>query len=84
MYHAALTYGNHAEGFALQCFSFFSCSCQFVVADNGDYSIHTSDPDLLVDWDSIELVVSHTHTHTHSILYEDLHIIFLFAAFVLP
>ena len=35
-----------------------SCSCQFVVADRGDYSIHTSDPDLLVDWDSIELVVS--------------------------
>jgi hypothetical protein len=32
------------------------CSCQFVVSDKGEYSVHTSDPDLLVDWDSIELV----------------------------
>ena len=34
------------------------CSCQFVVSDRGEYGVHTSDPDLLVDWDSIELVVS--------------------------
>lgn len=32
-------------------------SCQFVVSVSGDYSAHTADPDLLVDWNSIEQVV---------------------------
>ena len=35
-----------------------SPSCQFVVSDRGDYRVHSADPDLLVDWDCIELVVS--------------------------
>lgn len=34
------------------CFSY-----QFVVKDDGDYSIHSVDPDVLVDWDAIELIV---------------------------
>lgn len=25
--------------------------------DDGDYSIHSVDPDVLVDWDAIELIV---------------------------
>ena len=29
-------------------------SCQFVVKDSGDYSVHLADPDLLVEWDKIE------------------------------
>lgn len=33
------------------------CSCQFVVRKNGDYAIHTVNPDTLVDWDLIEQVV---------------------------
>lgn len=32
-------------------------SYQFVVKDDGDYSIHAADPDVLVDWDAIELIV---------------------------
>lgn len=35
-----------------------SSSCQFVVAASGDYSIHSGDPDRLVDWEKIEQVVS--------------------------
>ncbi|CAI8023190.1 RING finger protein 10 [Geodia barretti] len=35
---------------------FLQANCQFVVSDRGEYGVHTSDPDLLVDWDSIELV----------------------------
>ena len=35
-----------------------SSSCQFVVSASGDYSIHSGDPDRLVDWDKIEQVVS--------------------------
>lgn len=33
-------------------------SCQFLVRDDEDYSKHATDPDLLVDWDCIEQVVS--------------------------
>ena len=33
-------------------------SCQFVVKYSGDYSVHLADPDLLVEWDMIEQVVS--------------------------
>ena len=36
----------------------FSSSCQFVVSASGDYSVHSGDPDRLVDWDKIEQVVS--------------------------
>lgn len=35
---------------------FLQANCQFVVCDRGDYAVHAVDPDLLVDWDSIELV----------------------------
>ena len=34
------------------------CSCQFVVKETGDYSVNAVDPDILVDWDLIEQVVS--------------------------
>ena len=33
------------------------CSCQFVVSASGDYSIHSGDPDRLVEWDRIQQVV---------------------------
>jgi len=33
-------------------------SCQFVVRDGCDYSVHAVDPDTLVEWDHIEQVVS--------------------------
>ena len=33
-------------------------SFQFVVSDSGDYTIHAMDPDVLVEWDFIEQVVS--------------------------
>lgn len=33
-------------------------SFQFVVSDSGDYTIHAMDPDVLVEWDLIEQVVS--------------------------
>jgi len=33
-----------------------SSSCQFVVSASGDYSMHSGDPDRLVDWDRIEQV----------------------------
>lgn len=33
-------------------------SCQFVVKYSGDYSVHLANPDLLVEWDMIEQVVS--------------------------
>ncbi len=29
-------------------------SCQFVVKNNGDYSIHMANPDVLVEWNKIE------------------------------
>lgn len=33
-------------------------SCQFVVKEDGDYSVHITQSDLLVDWNNIEQVVS--------------------------
>ena len=34
-------------------------SCQFIVREGaGDYSVYCNDPDLLVDWECIEQVVS--------------------------
>lgn len=33
-------------------------SFQFVVCDSGDYTVHAIDPDVLVEWDFIEQVVS--------------------------
>lgn len=35
---------------------FLQASCQFVVRAEGEYGVHAVDPDLLVDWDSIELI----------------------------
>ena len=37
--------------------SFICCSCQFIVRDGADYTVHTADPDTLVSWDLIEQVV---------------------------
>ena len=33
-------------------------SCQFVVRDGEDYSVHLMDPDILVKWETVEQVVS--------------------------
>ena len=41
--------------------SFNVFSCQFVVKEDGDYTIHNLDPDKLVEWDSVELIVSYCH-----------------------
>lgn len=35
---------------------FLQANCQFVVRDDGDYAIHTGDPDTLVEWNQIEQV----------------------------
>ncbi|XP_029653016.1 RING finger protein 10 [Octopus sinensis] len=35
---------------------YLQANCQFVVKDSGDYSIHATDPDKPLDWDSIEQV----------------------------
>lgn len=37
------------------------CSCQFVVKADGDYSVYLADPDLLVQWESIEQIVSNIY-----------------------
>lgn len=37
---------------------FWCFSCQFVVKDSGDYTVQMMDPDVLVNWDSVEQVVS--------------------------
>ena len=36
----------------------FLTSCQFIVRANQDYTLHSVDPDTLVDWDLIDQVVS--------------------------
>lgn len=41
------------DGCEYQCFS-----CQFIVREGEDYSVHSADPDRLVDWDLVEQVVS--------------------------
>lgn len=33
-------------------------SCQFVVSEDQDYTVHFADPDTLVNWDFVEQVVS--------------------------
>jgi len=35
---------------------FLQANCQFIVKESADYSLHTADPDKLVDWDCIEYV----------------------------
>lgn len=36
---------------------FLQANCQFVVREGGDYTFNLGDPDLLVDWDLVELIV---------------------------
>ena len=43
---------------SLTVLHFCLVSFQFVVSDSGDYTIHAMDPDVLVEWDLIEQVVS--------------------------
>lgn len=43
---------------SLKVLLFCLLSFQFVVSDSGDYTIHAMDPDVLVEWDLIEQVVS--------------------------
>lgn len=38
---------------------FVQASCQFVVTASRDYSLHLTNPDILVDWKSIEQVILH-------------------------
>lgn len=33
-------------------------SCQFVVSANGNYTVCLNDPDVLVDWNLVEQIVS--------------------------
>lgn len=33
---------------------FLQANCQFVVRDDGDYAIHSADPDTLVEWSNVE------------------------------
>eukprot|EP00092_Neocalanus_flemingeri_P006103 GFUD01006574.1.p1 GENE.GFUD01006574.1~~GFUD01006574.1.p1 ORF type:complete len:764 (+),score=229.46 GFUD01006574.1:359-2650(+) len=35
---------------------YLQANCQFIVKAAGDYSVHTADPDTLVDWDLVEQV----------------------------
>ena len=37
-----------------------------MVSDSGDYEIHAMDPDVLVDWDLIEQVVSSLHQNFYN------------------
>ncbi|XP_067032639.1 E3 ubiquitin-protein ligase RNF10-like [Acropora muricata] len=40
---------------------FIQANFQFVVCDSGDYTVHAMDPDVLVEWDSIEQVRIFSH-----------------------
>ena len=40
---------------------FLQANCQFVVKEDGDYTIHNIDPDKLVEWDSVELIKVNGH-----------------------
>lgn len=40
---------------------FLQANCQFIVKEEGDYTVHNIDPDILVDWDSIELIKVNSH-----------------------
>ncbi|XP_011863235.1 PREDICTED: RING finger protein 10 isoform X2 [Vollenhovia emeryi] len=39
---------------------FIQASCQFVVTASRDYSLHLTNPDILVDWKSIEQIIFHS------------------------
>ncbi|XP_043250349.1 RING finger protein 10 [Colletes gigas] len=39
---------------------FLQASCQFVVTANGNYSLHLTDPDALVDWKLVEQIKIHS------------------------
>lgn len=41
---------------------FLQANCQFIVKENGEYSVHAVDPDTLVDWDLIEQVRIYSHS----------------------
>lgn len=51
------------EKFMMCHFNVFSC--QFVVKEDGDYTIHNIDPDKLVEWDSVELIVSYCQSFSY-------------------
>ena len=51
------------EKFMMRHFNVFSC--QFVVKEDGDYTIHNIDPDKLVEWDSVELIVSYCQSFSY-------------------
>ena len=57
--------GQNPWNFKFYCSLLFS-SFQFVVSDSGDYEIHAMDPDVLVDWDLIEQVVSSLHQNFYN------------------
>ncbi|KAG8429210.1 hypothetical protein GDO86_018055 [Hymenochirus boettgeri] len=40
---------------------FLQANCQFVVSEENDYSIHFTDPDILVNWDYVEQVRIFSH-----------------------
>ncbi|XP_077995333.1 E3 ubiquitin-protein ligase RNF10-like isoform X1 [Glandiceps talaboti] len=40
---------------------FLQANCQFIVASQGDYTVHAADPDILVEWDLIEQVRIFSH-----------------------
>lgn len=40
------------------CIFYFFDSCQFVVIEGGDYSLYWTNPDVLVDWNLVEQIVS--------------------------
>ncbi|XP_014345073.1 RING finger protein 10 isoform X3 [Latimeria chalumnae] len=40
---------------------FLQANCQFVVSENQDYTVHFSDPDILVNWDFIQQVRIYSH-----------------------
>lgn len=40
---------------------FLQANCQFIVKEEGDYTVHNIDPDILVDWNAIELIKVNSH-----------------------
>ena len=53
------------------------CSCQFVVSASGDYSIHSGDPDKLVEWDRIQQVVRIVTVYRYLLCLLDIHAVLL-------
>lgn len=37
---------------------FLQANCQFIVVDSGNYTLNIADPDVLVEWDLVEELVS--------------------------